>query len=98
MKHTATSCLQHCNRQPLWSFAQSSFACLILSTACCFAEDWKLQCQERFDAPGWEKQWTFSGSGGDVKAGGLHNASGELTATLVRQFDAPAIRVEYDAT
>lgn len=85
-------------KHPLPFLFRRLLSFLLLATTCGFADDWKLVFEEDFDQPGWEQRWQFSGGTGDLKSGALTSGGGEFTATLSNRFDAPALRVEYDAS
>src|ERR1051325_154010 len=62
------------------------------------ANDLQRRFEENFEMSGWEKNWEFNGQRSDAKAGALTSSGGEFTASLTKQFDAPALRIEYEAT
>ena len=77
----------------------SSLTLLLLSmaTLTAAAATWETVCQEDFDGSDWQGQWTLSGKAGPKDQGALQSGGLEFQAKLNRQFDAPAIRVEFDA-
>lgn len=69
--------------------------CVVTLTAA--AATWETVYTEDFDGSDWQGQWTLSGSVGRQDQGALQSGGLEFQAKLNRQFDAPAIRVEFDA-
>ncbi|MBI4025092.1 MAG: hypothetical protein HY360_08930, partial [Verrucomicrobia bacterium] len=78
-------------------WTQISGLFLLLCSQTTPAATWQTAYETGFEGGDWQRQWTLSGGGGAKDQKALLSQGSEFQARLIQKFDAPAIRVEFDA-